>query len=275
MASDRKLPKLLGWEQDIRMNEKDISDKISANFKQPADRNSTSYQNKDNPNFLEFKKTTSFPKEGKLIRLNSSDVYEITGKGKIRAIHSNESIATAQVMNPKARPKSGSYQSRRPWSNRSYRKQTTVSSLNNRPISGKRKIFSWQKSNSVNTRQMTSMNRMSSHLSKIDDIIGQVDIAWSEIKPAQKMPRKYTRLGTQDNLSTNTCVYGKSTLCEKRKIRSSVRSTSSNLRDGSCSSAIRTQNIEINKPQYTKCINGVSIGLLTSLFHAKCKDLEL
>lgn len=140
MSANHRLPRLLGSEPDIKLNEQEISDKIKSNFQGPTEKNEVFFQNMDKPSFLDFKKQPSYPKAGRLVKLNSSDVYEITGKGKIRAIHSNEAIITTKLRNSKTRPRSGKYDSRRPWSNRSYRKQPTGSSLG-RPVSSKRTIF--------------------------------------------------------------------------------------------------------------------------------------
>lgn len=78
MEPQRHLPRLLGSEPDIKLNERDISDRIKTNFHEPLEKSQSCYQNKDNPSFLDFKKTPSHPQENRLVRLNSSDVYEIT-----------------------------------------------------------------------------------------------------------------------------------------------------------------------------------------------------
>lgn len=277
MESQRHLPRLLGSEPDIKLNERDISDRIKSNFHEPLEKSQSCYQRKDNPSFLDIKKATSHPQENRLVRLNSSDVYEITCKGKIRAIHSNETIATAHAPNKRDRPKSGSYNSKRPWSNRSYRKQSSGSSLNNRPFSSNRKIFCSQNSHSMNGRRPSNTNRFTFHRSKIDDIIGQVDTySKYETKVEKKMPRKYCHLRTQENIEANFGAYGKKAMPEKRQLRSSLHSNKSServLRQNS--SGGRTQSIKIMKSCHPKTIGGVHVSLLTNLFNAKCKDLEL
>ena len=129
MSTNQRFPRLLGSENDIKMSEKDLSNKIKSDLFETSDNVESYYRSKDNYNFLDHKKSSNYHKENRLYRLNASDLYEVTGKGKIRAIHSNESIITSKAKVARPRPRSGKNDHSRPWSNKSYKKQNTGSSL--------------------------------------------------------------------------------------------------------------------------------------------------
>lgn len=266
MATDRKLPRLLGSEPEIKLNEIDIQAKINANFHDGLEKSNSYYNNSDKLNFYDYKKASG--NESRLVKLNSADVYEITGRGRIRAIHSNETITTAKAKSIRSRPRSSKYVSKRPWSNRSYRRGKSGSSNDARQISSKRTIFCANNNNSVNSHNGNNSNKVTSHLSRVDNIIGQVDkYSRYEQNPNQKMTKKYCRLRTQDNIEGSLGVYGTKTQQVRQKTQSSVRSLSG--------PRIVNQTIKVFKAPNSKTINGISVTLLTQLFNAKCRDLEL
>ena len=146
MAFHQRLPRLLGQEPDIKKNERGSSEKIETNFFESVDK-IDSYQNTHSKyDFNEHKKNSNYNKNSRVYRLNTSDIYEVSASGKVKAIHNNENIITTQIKSIKPRPRSSKYESKRPWSNRSYRRKQNGSSLG-RPTS-KRSIFGPAKSNS-------------------------------------------------------------------------------------------------------------------------------
>jgi hypothetical protein len=224
MASDRKLPRLLGSEPDIKLNERDIETNINSNFKVGLEKSQSQYQNNDKINFYDYKKATG--NEPRLVKLTSGDIYEVNSRGTIRALHSNETITTAKAKVVKPRPRSGKYITKRPWSNRSYRRGKSGESTNAYNFSSNRNGFHVNNSSSLNSQPNSNSNKVSSHLSRINNIIGQVDkYSRYEQNTNQKMPKKYCRLRTQETIDANLGVYGTCTTQQVRpKTKSSARS---------------------------------------------------
>ena len=161
------------------------------------------------------------------MKLNSEDVYEISTTGKIKAIHSNEAIITTRIGALQGRPRSGKSYTKRPWSNRSnrsnrsYKRQNSSSIGSSRPFSSKSKTGEMVKSNSVNSRRAHKGNRFSFHLSKVDQIIGQADKLRKAEPVYKKMPRKYNKLRTQENIDSNIGAYSGIVVNNTRKSRKS------------------------------------------------------
>lgn len=256
------------------MSEKNISHKNKSSFLESSDNVESYYRSKDNYNFLEHKKSSNYNKESRLYRLNASDLYEITGKGKIRAIHSNENIVTSKAKGMKARPRSGRHDHPRPWSNKSYKHQNTASSLGR---AGSRKnIFSTSSNN--NQKKTITDRRFNFHRSKVDDIICQADtLAKVDNYVAKQMPRKYWKLQGSEDARNSFGVSGMRIAPEMRSSsKTSMLSNVSNDRPKSTKRAPSySQPIKIIKQNDYKTIGGIPIVLLTNLFNAKWRDLEL
>jgi hypothetical protein len=268
----QRLPRLLGSEANIKLDEKQIADQIKANFKDPLDNSHSIFENNDSSSLNESKKDINLKHKNRFHRLTSVEAYDINNKSQGKSIHSNEAIMPVTIINDKARPRSSKLSSKRPWSNRSYRKQKTGSSSGVRPATSKRTIFSTQKSNSLNSRKNSS-RRFNKHLSKVDDIIGQVDrYAKFENKAEKKMPRKYCGLQTNENIDISMGVYGTKAQNERQSFQMSVHSDR-HRPNGKRTS--HSQPIRIVKNSHSKNIGGIPVNHITHLFQAKCKDLEL
>lgn len=120
--------------------------------------------------------------------MNSSDVYEVSTKGKIKAIHNNKEIMPNNQKASKIRPSSSKYDQRRPWSNRSYRAKQGGSSVGKPAM--KKTIFGFQKSHS-NPRPPKE-RCFNYHRSKVDDIILQAN-TYTRVEPTSNHPmtKKY------------------------------------------------------------------------------------
>jgi hypothetical protein len=223
MDADRKLPRLLGSEPDIKLNEKDTEAKINTNFKVGLEESQSHYQNNDKINFYDYKKTAG--NESRLVKLTSGDIYEVNSRGTIRALHSNETITTAKAKGVKSRPHSSKYVNKRPWSNRSYRRGKSGESKNAYKFSSNRNGFHINNSSSLNSQPNSNSRKVSSHLSRVNNIIGQADKFSGYEQNINQMPKKYCRLRTQETIDANLGVYGTNTTQQvKPKTRSSIRS---------------------------------------------------
>ncbi|CAI2381925.1 unnamed protein product [Moneuplotes crassus] len=262
MNEEKRLPKLLGREPDIMLNENDISAKIQANFNDGF--NTTQTFSDDNKN------STSFVRPSRYVQLNSEDVYEISNTGAIKAIKSNESILSNNGTSQSKRPKSGRFRQRRPWSNRSY-KRTDSGSVGSRPGSSKNNKVSVVKSHSVNSRKLGQNPLHKSYLSKVDHIIQQTHIYNNSNTGNKRITRKYNKLRSHESIDSNMAA-GESNLNNSMNLRrSSNRSNYHRNSSGNRENSL----IRITKMNSTKFINGISTTLLTNLFNAKCNDLKI
>ncbi|CAI2381862.1 unnamed protein product [Moneuplotes crassus] len=261
MKEGQRFPKLLGRDPDLDLDGNGISTKIQENFKNELEQNHT---------LLDIhKSSTSLLKESRLIKLNSEDIYEISPNGAIIAIKSNESIFSGESSKSK-RPKSGRFHQSRPWSNRSY-KRTDSGSVGSRPGSSTKKIFSVAKSHSVNSKRMGNNPMHKSHLSKVDQIIKQTNIYTNPGDRNEKITRKYNKLRSHESLDSNKALIQKNLIRAQKQRASRKNSISQRNTSGNRSNSL----IRIVKNISVKFINGVSVSILTNLFHAKCNDLKI
>ena len=139
--------------------------------------------------------SSAIQKDSRLVKLNSQDVYEISGQGVIKVAQSSEDILLNPDTKSNSRPRSGRFKEKRPWSNRSYRRHASGSVVSTHSIPSKpnKKIFSMAKSSSLNSRKQKLKTKFNFHLSKVDKIIGQTEIYKNEICH-KKMPRTYNKL---------------------------------------------------------------------------------
>ncbi len=172
---------------------------------------------------MKINNSTSFVRESRYVQLNSEDYYEISNTGAIKAIKTNESILSGKDSTKSKRPQSGRFNNKRPWSNRSY-KRTASGSVGSRPSSSKTKIFCVAQSHSVNSRKSSLNSKHKSHLSKVDQIIGQTSV-YQNPKPSRaKMPRKYNKLRSQKSIDSKMAGVQKS-LNPNNPHRNSFRSS--------------------------------------------------
>lgn len=212
--------------------------------------------------------------KNKAYNLNSSDTFCVSNNGRIKAIHNNKEIASSQIRSQKIRPKSGKYNQNRPWSNKSYRRKGSDSSSRRGGSLTRKTIFA------TDARDRSEGGRcFNYHRTKVDDIISKAN-TYTKIETAstndnKRMPTRYVKLTTQEEFDSNFEIYNGRTFSKDIKSsKASTRSYNSNDRPGSRRSS-KSKKIRIMQSTNSKTINGVPVTLITSLFNAKCKDLQL